>query len=223
MVNRGGICCYVPVSDRDNSVINSYSKWEMAFRIFTNIYASKFPTRATELTQYSHVIHTAAMTYVWPNVYKYDKDFRMHLSLHPKRSWGIILTQAWNMRLREKLSSNGGSGHNSNTGGRNGGYNGGTPGSADKRRRDVCYRFNRGKCTYGLNCKFEHKCALCLKFGHGSHNCRRAVFAERDGETGENRYRYEGYGGRNGGGDRYHYRGNDDKKKQNKSKDNHSK
>ena len=40
--------------------------------------------------------------------------------------------------------------------------------------KDICWKFNMGKCTFGLSCKFDHKCALCLKFGHGAHNCRRA-------------------------------------------------
>ena len=30
-----------------------------------------------------------------------------------------------------------------------------------------------GKCTYGAKCKFEHKCAICGKYCHGAHNCRR--------------------------------------------------
>ena len=33
----------------------------------------------------------------------YDKDFRLHLSKFPKRSWAIILQQAWTVRMREKV------------------------------------------------------------------------------------------------------------------------
>ena len=43
---------------------------------------------------------------------------------------------------------------------------------------------------YGLNCKFEHKCAICGKWGHGAYNCRKASGADRqywstNKETGE--------------------------------------
>ena len=34
-------------------------------------------------------------------------------------------------------------------------------------------RYNRGKCNYGINCKYEHKCSYCHKFGHGVLSCRK--------------------------------------------------
>ena len=33
-------------------------------------------------------------------------------------------------------------------------------------------RFNKGKCTAGLSCKYDHRCLECGKFGHGEHICR---------------------------------------------------
>ena len=48
----------------------------------------------------------------------------------------------------------------------------------NKSKRGLCYRFNMGKCTFGFNCNFDHRCAFCSKFGHGSHNCRRAQKGE---------------------------------------------
>ena len=56
-----------------------------------------------ELIQYNHIIYTASLTYVWGNVYGCDKDFGLHMGRHPKRSWGIILQQAWAMRLKDRL------------------------------------------------------------------------------------------------------------------------
>ena len=40
-------------------------------------------------------------------------------------------------------------------------------------RKEICHRFNKGKCTYGASCKFEHRCSApkCGKFGHGAHMC----------------------------------------------------
>ena len=62
-----------------------------------------FLERAAELVQYNHIIHTAASTYIWDNVYVYDKEFRMHLANFPQRSWSIILQQAWAICLKDKI------------------------------------------------------------------------------------------------------------------------
>ena len=94
LVNRNGMSYWTPVSECEAETITPFSKWETAFRVFPNIYTSKFSSKASELLQYSHVIHTASQTYVWDNVYLYDKEFRMHLSKHPQRSWSVILQHA---------------------------------------------------------------------------------------------------------------------------------
>ena len=176
VVNKWGYMYCVPSADRQDgvNVINSYQKWEQAFRVFAHIYTSKFPQKASELMQYSHVIHSSSMSYPWENVYAYDHDFCYHIGENPGRSWAVTLQQAWNLCMRT------------------GGY---FPGGAarkqvekgNKGKRDVCWKFNTGKCTYGLGCKFEHKCALCGKYGHGSHNCRRAHGTEHGGNDREHR------------------------------------
>ena len=38
---------------------------------------------------------------------------------------------------------------------------------------NICKRFNRGHCTFGPSCRFEHRCKYCKKFGHGIHVCRK--------------------------------------------------
>ena len=140
--------------------ITSFARWEQAFRVYSNIYTQQFPQCAAELIQYNHVIHTASLTYSWSNVYAYDIDFRLHMLRHPQRSWSVILQQAWNLRLKDR-HDNGDHKRASLAGGNS--YN---------KRRDICFRFNAGCCTYGSRCKFEHKCVICGKFGHGAYNCR---------------------------------------------------
>ena len=103
LVNRNGLTYWSPVIDREIGVISNFHKWETAFRVFSNIYTMKYPNKAAELIQYCHVIHTASLTYVWENVYFYDKEFRIHMSKHPQCSWAVILQQAWNLRLKDKL------------------------------------------------------------------------------------------------------------------------
>ena len=167
MINQGGQTFWVPAKDRNGGAISNYSRWEQAFRVYSDIFTRQHPHKATELIQYGHTISTAALTYQWDNVYMYDRDFRMHISKHPQRSWSVILQQSWAMRLKDKIMSGNG-GNNSDMSARQGKRGGGSG-----KRPKVCFPFNRGECTYGFSCKFEHRCLGCGKFGHGAHNCRR--------------------------------------------------
>ena len=40
-------------------------------------------------------------------------DFHIHMAKHPSRSWGIILQQAWSMRLQDRIIKTGGGGGSS--------------------------------------------------------------------------------------------------------------
>ena len=217
LVNRDGISKWIPARNKDATMINSFTRWEQAFRVLSNIYTEFFPNKAKELIQYNHIINIASQSFAWDNVYRYDKDFRRHISKHPTRSWGIILEQAWTMRLKDRMGDKAlkGSGADRN-----------------RARRDICWKFNMGKCTYGLGCKFDHRCALCLKFGHGAHNCRRANRGPPtyydDRKTGErshsgfNRgyYRQNDQSDRGGHNrnDRYHFHKKDKDRDGNKGK-----
>ena len=101
LIMKNGKAYWVPVTGESTNISN-FQKWEQAFRIYCNVYTSAHPHRASELIQYNHIIHTISMTYVWDNVYAYDKEFRMHLARHPECSWAIILQQAWSMRLKDR-------------------------------------------------------------------------------------------------------------------------
>ena len=169
IISKNGKTFFQPVSDRDShTAINCLLKWEQAFRVYCTVFTSRHPDKASELLQYNHIIQYASQYYVWDNVYAYDKDFRLHLSRHPGRSWAIILQQAWTMRLQDRLQNQGnkirlaGNG-NSSIGGQ---------GSTHKK---MCWKFNKSRCMYGFNCKFDHRCGICNKFGHGAHNCRKGM------------------------------------------------
>ena len=138
----------------ETQAIATFAKWEQAFRVFSDVYTREFPQRAADLIQYNHVIYTAAMSYVWNNVYAYDIDFCLHMARHPQRSWSVILQQAWNLRLRDRSNREDG-------------------GDRKSKKRDICWRYNRGRCTYGNKCKFDHRCGVCSKYGHGAGSCRR--------------------------------------------------
>ena len=153
IVNRGGMSYWVPLADRDNVSINSFYKWEQAFRVYSNIYTYYHPERAGELIQYNHVIYTASQTYAWDNVYRYDREFRTHMNRHHlNRGWAVILQQAWSMYLKDRVPGNS--------------FSGGSKGNGSVRRK-LCFDYNQGLCTFGKRCKFEHRCSFCNKFGHG--------------------------------------------------------
>ena len=168
MVSKGGMSYWVPLADRENSTISSFFKWEQAFRVFANVYTESYPGKAGELIQYNHVIQTATQTFSWDNVYRYDREFRIHMSKHHlTRSWAIILQQAWSMFLKDKVGQGG-----TPDGKANGFFTGGA--QSNGVRKKLCFNFNSGHCEYRQRCKFEHHCSFCHKFGHGSWNCRRA-------------------------------------------------
>ena len=170
IVNKNGKTYFVPATDLDHTGgITNFSRWEQAFRVFSNIYTRRYPQHASELIQYNHIIHTAALSYNWENVYLYDRDFTLHLAQFLHRSWSVILQQAWTMHLKD----------------RNHRYSEGASGGGDKsnasnqtrgrhQRKDVCWRYNSGHCSYSSSCKFIHQCAICNRYGHGAHNCCKA-------------------------------------------------
>ena len=166
------------VPSRGNGVvINSFSKWEQAFWVFSNIYTKQHPHRASKLIEYNHIIHTISMQYTWNNIYAYDKDFQLHMARNPDRSWAIILQQAWNMRLVDKI------GRSEGAYAANQGSNIGHSGEGGSKVSELCHKFNRGKCTHGANCKYEHRCSYSFKFGHQILVCRKASADKARGET----------------------------------------
>ena len=180
LVIRGGQSFWTPVSDAVH--INGFGKWEQAFRVFSNIYTKAYPHRASEMIQYNHIIHTIAQTYVWDNVYLYDKEFRLHMAKNPSRSWAVILQQAWAFHLRDR---HGNQGHHYEQVGSNSNHSGNGRGKVN----EPCRKFNLGRCNYGTNCKYEHKCSYCFKFGHPIHTCRKM---QADKERGQGKFSNEG-------------------------------
>ena len=158
-IMRDGQTFLTPAADRDATAISSFNRREQAFRVFLVIYTEAFPNRAKELIHYNQVIFQASITFQWENVYAYDRDFHLHLSRHPNRTWSVILQQSWTLRMKDRLVK-----HQSGNGNS---YSG---------RKKICWQYNKGKCNFGVNCKFEHKCSVpdCGKYGHGAHICRKA-------------------------------------------------
>ena len=120
----------------DHLVIEEDNRMEIVNRngktYFSNIYTRRYPGRASELIQYNHIIHTAALLYTWDNVYMYGRDFRLHISRYPHRSWAVILQQAWSMRLKDRNKTDGNQNANNST-------------AKSKGKKDICWRYNSGR------------------------------------------------------------------------------
>ena len=186
LVVHNGKTFWVPMVSSVN--INSFSKWEQAFRVFSNIYCKFNPHRAAELIEYNHVIHTIAMSYTWDNMYTYDREFRLHMARNPQRSWAMIQQQAWALRLRDRLNNSQIMfGSSSNANGSPSGSAGGNNRGNRTKINEPCRRFNRGRCNFGANCKFEHRCSVCWKLGHPAVKCRRLA-QEKQGNKDDQQY-----------------------------------
>ena len=167
MVIRGSKMYYVPVCD--GTAINNFQRWKQAFHVFLNVYSKFNANRASELIEYNHVIHTISMTYVWENVYLYDKDFRIHMSHNPRCNWGLILQQAWSLRLQDCLHNNAASYSSKDVG------NSSAHTPREGKINEPCRRYNRGRCLFGVSCQLKHCCSYCFKWGHCVLNCRKLI------------------------------------------------
>ena len=130
------------------------------------------------------------MTYIWENVYSYDKEFRYHISKHPLCSWSVILQQTWTMLIKDRLKpADSFTYHHGNNHHRGNG--------------EICKCFNKGK-MYLWSCRYDHRCAVkcCGKFGHGAHICRLcgkdSDFDNHKHSHGENRDKHDANGHKSG-------------------------
>lgn len=170
VVHREGSTFFAPAEEGDLKEITSYKTWEVAFKIFMGVFNQFWPQRMTELLQYSHVIQTASLSHPWENVYNYDIAFREIMTEQPGTHWGMISHQTWALQLGETTSRFGGNsmpvGHN--------------PSKSVTPEKKPCWKFNKGKCTHGEFCEFDHRCSHCGKRGHGRHECFKRQRSERD-------------------------------------------
>ena len=134
--------------------INTFSPWNKAFRVLTELLAIKWPNLCLPLVQYSHLINEQAGKFPFSQVYAYDKHFRHQVAADLLTPWNQIDKQLWSRELHgqhptwDKVSS---------------------------QQQDnfcVCFDYNKGKCTR-TQCRFPHKCSKCARPGHPATNCRR--------------------------------------------------
>ena len=92
------------------------------------------------------------------------------------------------MRLKDRLTFTKGELNHGNyaaSGFNSHGNNNGSRNSKVK-NKEPCRHFNKGKCKFGANCRYEHRCSYCLKFGHTILTCRKLIADMDKGQVKQN-------------------------------------
>ena len=79
--------------------INTFSAWNKAFRVLTELLAFKWPNLCLPLVQYSHLINEQAGKFPFTQVYAYDKCFRHQVVADLLTPWNQIDNQLWSREL----------------------------------------------------------------------------------------------------------------------------
>ena len=157
-INKEGQSYYVPMEDKEAIKINSFGRWEQAFRVYAAIYTRVNPHRGAEIYQYIHSINCAATSFTWENVAYYDYHFRKDMERFPQRSWAKTNTQLWTLSMRDPLPSRS--------------FQSPVSGGKKDFRDTACWRYNRNQCRKSAkDCKFEHRCSFCGGNNHIYPDC----------------------------------------------------
>lgn len=164
LTNDDGDTYYIPsTASKDNgpASIYNFKTWRQCFIVYLEIYATANPTKAGEMIDYLHAIEEAASIYVWDNVAKYDRLFRLNMSKFPHREWSKRHQKHYESSMKDHIAV-----RNLISQARR--IN--SAGSTNSRK--PCWRFNKhGKCFLGEKCDQEHKCNKCGLHNHGGINC----------------------------------------------------
>ena len=111
---------------------------------------------------YTIKVSELACRFSWQSVLMYDHEYRGLQAAYGFR-WGTDAPHLSTVALRERANIPGqGQSHQQGRGG---------PGSTGKRRiahsgREFCLQWNRGSCTFGTRCNYEHACLHCGQRDH---------------------------------------------------------
>lgn len=164
VMHRDSQTYFVPAGKNEMREITGYKMWEIAFKVFMGVFNQHWPERMQELLQYSYIIQTAALNHPWESVYNYDIAFREIMTEQPETHWGVISQQTWSLEIGECHGKGNPVGNQNSMGNMNSNSGGG-------KSRNPCWRYNKGKCTFGERCEYDHRCSNCGKKGHGKHEC----------------------------------------------------
>ena len=162
-----------------NRKIVSVEQWTSAFLVFASIYMEKHMEPGRELMKYMDLVRHAARAFGGYGWREYDVQFRLKQARQPGRSWASVDAELWLMLVASNGPRPAVFRQHSGAFGRRSMSPFTAPASAPRglgaRRRGTCFAFNKGNCTQGRNCKYEHKCSRCSAVEHGAKQCNRAL------------------------------------------------
>lgn len=177
LTSREGKTYYVAPLDKDPQQINSYRKWQLAFRVFQAIYIARFPEKSLELLQYAQLIEDYCSTWIWDNVYRYDKRHRRIMERFKNRFWHV----PYDFGKKELKIT-----HTMNSGRQGSNFKPNQNTQSGSAKRVACKNFNHGHCKFGDSCKFDHnRCSNCNKPGHLIGTCRKLKIDKPTEKPGE--------------------------------------
>ena len=172
------------VSKAKRKPIKELNTWIQCFAVYIGVMAGKHPSAVPEMLAYMLTIMKAAREYEDPTWILYDLAYRDKAAATKNRTWSQIDVGLYNQiftgRARQlKLCK-----HCNSTSHATDEYteasrktpaeeNAGGSRPAKVTKSDVCFLFNKGRCTFQM-CKFRHMCSICSG-RHAAISCPRKV------------------------------------------------
>jgi len=186
-ISQTGVLAPLPPRSRP---ILSIEQWTDAFLIFTAIFISQHPDRATELLKYTSIIRDAARKFHGSGWRDYDIEFRRRQASNPSQCWAVIDGELWCTILMASgmqrnsgfplggSASNGGP-HLSSPSLQQGRPRWGGPtantftatAGGNNETKGLCYAFNRSQGCPWPFCRWKHTCSRCASTNHGASSC----------------------------------------------------
>ena len=142
------------------SPVACFRDWASAWAVYASVVSKVAPGNLPDLISYMLVFTEAAKRsdFDWQ---KYDQLFRQGAALDNNKRWGVADPSIW-VHCLGKHQPVPFSVHSSNS-------NSGTKSS----KFQFCYAYNYSQCHYGVNCRFLHRCMVCIRGCHPARLCPR--------------------------------------------------
>lgn len=135
--------------------VDTYTAWNKAFRVLTEIVALCDPSQCLPMVQYAAELNDNIGKFTFPVTYQYDMKFRLKKQLKPNTPWNVIDNHLWAKCFsganREPIHNN----YQMNN---------------NFRSQRTCDDFNFRTCNR-QKCRFQHKCSKCNRPGHTQRQC----------------------------------------------------
>ena len=110
---------------------------------------------AASYLRYTEMVGEMACRFTWLSVLLFDDEYRQRQAAEDFK-WGTDAPHLSTVTLRDRASTG-------TPVARRGGASGNQRGGSAASGREYCRQWNRGACSYGQRCNYEHACSTCGK------------------------------------------------------------